>query len=53
MCGRMQFAPTIFTTMLSFLRGNANFFICVDTYATKGELDVTLLTSGIVGLRYR
>ena len=28
----MQYAPTFFTTMLSFLRGNANFFICVDAY---------------------
>ena len=36
----MQYAPTIFTTMLSFLRGNANFFICVDTYAIKGEIEM-------------
>ena len=29
----MQYAPTIFTTILSFLRGTANFFICVDNHA--------------------
>jgi len=37
----MQYAPTIFTTMLSFLRGNANNYLCIYLWLKRGNKTVS------------